>query len=118
MASKEVLVAQLGAQSFDERGEVIGDVARNRLQPQVNGGANKQVQPKAFIISMLRIIQCQWRSGQAAGVRISGGNQAAPESRTGQLPRSPTTFSHPAGNIRLVIGNRVVAAFALVAEAA
>jgi hypothetical protein len=53
MASQEVLVAQLSAQSFDERGEIIGNVVDNRLHPQVNGGTNAKVQPKSFIISML-----------------------------------------------------------------
>ena len=38
MSCQEVLVTRLSAQSFDERGEVIGDVADNRLHPQVNGG--------------------------------------------------------------------------------
>ena len=53
MASQEVLVAQLSAQSFDERGEIIGNVVDNRLHPQVNGGTNAKVQPKLLIISML-----------------------------------------------------------------
>ena len=53
MASQEVLVAQLSAQSFDERGEIIGNVVDNRLHPQVNGDANAKVQPKSLIISML-----------------------------------------------------------------
>ena len=65
MASQEVLVAQLGAQSFDERGEVTGDVARNRLHPQVNGGTDEKVQPKSLIISMLCLIQRKWGRGWA-----------------------------------------------------
>ena len=60
MASQEVLVAQLGAQSFDERGEIIGNVADNRLHPQVNGGTGEKVQSKSLIISMLHLIQRQW----------------------------------------------------------
>jgi hypothetical protein len=59
MASQEVLVAQLGAQSFDERGEIIGNVVDNRLHPQVNGGTDAKVQPKYRIISMLHLIQRQ-----------------------------------------------------------
>ena len=53
MASQEVLVAQLSAQSLDERGEMMGNVVDNRLHPQVNGGTNAKVQPKSLIISML-----------------------------------------------------------------
>jgi hypothetical protein len=47
------LVAQLSAQSFDERGEIIGNVVDKRLHPQVNGGTSAKVQPKSLIISML-----------------------------------------------------------------
>ena len=53
MASQEILVAQLSAQSFDERGEITGNVVDKRLHPQVNGGTNAKVQPKSLIISML-----------------------------------------------------------------
>ena len=46
MASQEVLIAQLGAQGFDEGGEMIGNVMNNSLHPQVNGGTAEKVQAK------------------------------------------------------------------------
>jgi hypothetical protein len=69
MASQEVLVAQLSAQSFDERGEIIGKVVDNRLHPQVNGGTDAKVQPKSRIISMLHLIQRQCTRGVQLGLQ-------------------------------------------------
>ena len=53
MASQEVRIAQLSAQSLDEGGEMTGYVVDNRLHPQVNGGTDAKVQPKSLIISIL-----------------------------------------------------------------
>jgi hypothetical protein len=44
MASQEVWIAQLCAQSFDEGREIIGNVIKNSLHPQLNGGTAGKVQ--------------------------------------------------------------------------
>jgi hypothetical protein len=46
MASQEVLIAQLGAQSFDHGDEVMGNVMNSSLHPHVNGGTAEHVQAK------------------------------------------------------------------------
>ena len=43
MASQEVFIAQFAAQSFNECDEIIGNVMKNRLHPQVNGGTAGKV---------------------------------------------------------------------------
>ena len=46
MASPEVFIAQLSAQSFDESGEIVGNGMNNSLHPQLNGGTAAKVQAK------------------------------------------------------------------------
>jgi hypothetical protein len=57
MARQEVLVAQLGAQSFDQGNEVMGNVMISSLHPHANGGTAEHVQAKSFIDSMLQLSQ-------------------------------------------------------------
>ena len=64
MASQEVWIAQLSAQSFDQGDEVMGNVMNNSLHPQANGGTAEKVQAKSLIISMLQLIQRVCSSGR------------------------------------------------------
>src|ERR1035441_1094071 len=79
MASQEVWIAQLSAQSFNQGNEVKGNVMNSSLHPQVNGGTNLKVQPKSLLISMLRMYANTMSpnfTGSGAGVR---GNLACPK---------------------------------------
>jgi len=46
MASPEVFIAQLSAQSFDESCEIVGNGMKNSLHPQLNGRTTEKVQAK------------------------------------------------------------------------
>jgi hypothetical protein len=71
MASQEVWIAQLSAQSFDQGDEVMWNVMNSSLHPNANGGTAEHVQAKSFIYSMLRLIQwvCPWGEGWGEGER-------------------------------------------------
>ena len=56
MASQEVWIAQLSAQSFDQGDEVLGNVMNSSLHPHGNGDTAEHVQDKSFINSMLQLI--------------------------------------------------------------
>ena len=70
MARQEILIAQLGAQSFDQGNEVMGNVMNSSLHPHANGGTAEHVQAKSFIDSMLQLSQREW--GQGVGDTMLG----------------------------------------------
>jgi hypothetical protein len=59
---------------------MIGNVANDRLHPQVNGGTDEKVQSKYRIISMLYLIQrqCPGGEGQGEGERASATSESRP----------------------------------------
>jgi hypothetical protein len=57
MTSQEVWIAQLGAECFGGRDEVLRNVMKNGSHPDANRGKGKSVQYKYFMIRDLHLIQ-------------------------------------------------------------